>query len=108
MEPDRRCGRCGDRREFAVRLHLSCVCLIVVGVTRTCVGEVVEDSRIGWACMIIRPYCVCDRHNATLQTLDLGLNEIGVVGAAAIGDGLRCVPTLRAIASLLMVLISMM
>ena len=32
------------------------------------------------------------RHNATLQTLNLGNNQIGAVGAAAIGEGLRCVP----------------
>ena len=37
--------------------------------------------------------CVTDphRHNATLQTLQLRRNQIGDVGAAAIGEGLRCV-----------------
>ncbi len=31
------------------------------------------------------------RHSATLQILDLDLNQIGAVSAAAIGEGLRCV-----------------
>jgi hypothetical protein len=31
------------------------------------------------------------RHNAALQTLTLGHNQIGAVGASAIGEGLRCV-----------------
>ncbi len=31
------------------------------------------------------------RRNATLQTLNLKFNQIGHVGAAAIGEGLRCV-----------------
>ena len=63
-------------------------------------------GRIGWACMIIRPcgvYVSPHRHNATLHTLELFNNQIGAVGAAAIGEGLRCVPTSRACASLLWV-----
>ncbi len=31
------------------------------------------------------------RHNATLQRLELSRNQIGDDGAAAIGEGLRCV-----------------
>jgi len=43
--------------------------------------------------MIIRPCCVCGRHNATLQKLWLASNLIGDVGVAAIVEGLRCVHT---------------
>ena len=60
------------------------------------------EGRTGWACMIIRPcgvYVSPHRHNATLHTLGLSLNQIGDVGAAAIGKGLRCVPTYRTLAS---------
>ena len=31
------------------------------------------------------------RHNTAWQTLDMQYNQIGDVGAAAIGEGLRCV-----------------
>ncbi len=34
---------------------------------------------------------VFHRHNATLRQLELHRNHIGDVGAAAIGEGLRCV-----------------
>ena len=56
--------------------------------------------------MIIRPcgvYVSPHRHNATLHTLKLERNEIGDVGAASIGEGLRCVHTDRATASWLLV-----
>ena len=56
--------------------------------------------------MIIRPcgvYVSPHRHNATLHTLYLENNQIGDVGAAAIGEGLRCVHTVRAVFSLLLV-----
>ena len=43
------------------------------------------------------------RHNATLHTLELKFNQIGDVGAAAIGEGLRCVDTNRVFASLVLV-----
>ncbi len=43
------------------------------------------------------------RHNATLQTLELNSNQIGNVGAAAIGEGLWCVHPDRDLASLLCV-----
>ncbi len=51
-----------------------------------------------------RVVCVTShRHNATLHTLKMTENQIGDVGAAAIGEGLRCVPTSRVLASLLLV-----
>ena len=43
------------------------------------------------------------RHNATLHTLQLYDNKISAVGAASIGEGLRCVHTDRATASWLLV-----
>jgi hypothetical protein len=42
------------------------------------------------------------RHNATLLTLELKWNQIGHPGVAAIGEGLRCVHTYRAFASVLL------
>ncbi len=41
--------------------------------------------------------------NATLHTLDFSDNQISDVGAAAIGEGLRCVFTSRTFASWLLV-----
>ena len=62
-------------------------------VTGTGVGVCWRAASDGRAGSSDRVECVNPhRHNATLQTLDLVCNQIGDVGAAAIGEGLRCVP----------------
>ncbi len=71
---------------------------MVVGVT--CTGVDVR-RRAAWdgrasssdRAAFVNPH----RPNATLHTLELEGNQIGDVGAAAIVEGLRCVPTYRAI-----------
>jgi hypothetical protein len=56
----------------------------------------VHDHPTVWAC--VNPH----RHNTTLHTLELDDNQIGAVGASAIGEGFQCVHTYRAFASLLL------
>ena len=76
--------------DFSIVSVLACVCVYarVCMFMSVCVFRL-SDGRSGSSDRVecVNPH----RHNATLQTLDLRYNKIGDVGAAAIGEGLRCV-----------------
>ncbi len=67
---------------FCVICARICICVCVCERVRVGGGE----GDFFCACVMNPP-----RHNATLHALHLQGNEIGDIGAAAIGEGLRCV-----------------
>jgi hypothetical protein len=89
-------NKIGDVGAVAIGEGLRCVHARSLPSNFTSTGVGVKEGSIFFlACLIFRPtrvMCVnLHRHNATLQRLDLSDNKIGDVGAAAIGEGLRCV-----------------